>query len=108
VPSWSKVNDAETVYVVYGIIDSISLHLAGLPVVTGVTGKSLNPELLKSLRKRFVIVPDDGEEKEAHGLANKLGWRARVKRLNYESGCKDPDDMRTHFGKEYLLHAIGA
>jgi hypothetical protein len=105
-PSWEKVNVAQTVYVVYGIVDSISLHLAGLPVVTGVTGKSLSPDILKPLNKRFIIVPDDGEEREAHKLANKLGWRCRVKTLNYPEGAKDPDMIRRVYGDEYLLGAL--
>ena len=108
VPSWERVNHSQTVYVVYGLVDAISLHLAGLPSLTGITGKSLSAELLRPLGKRFVIIPDAGEETEARKLANKLGWRARVKQLDYEDGCKDPDDVRKTFGNEYLLHAIGA
>lgn len=108
VPSWKLVSENETVYVVYGIIDAISLHLAGLPVVTGVTGKSLHPDLLLPLRKRFLIVPDADEEQDAHKLANALGWRARVKEISFPEGCKDPDDIRKTFGNEYLLRALGA
>jgi hypothetical protein len=107
-PSWSKVEQADLIYVVYGIIDSISLHLAGLPVVTGVTGKSLHPDLLLPLRKRMVILPDAGEEVEAHRLANKLGWRAKVKELSFPDGCNDPDDIRRKFGNEFLVQAVGA
>lgn len=108
VPSWKRVEQSQTVYVVYGMIDAISLHLAGLPSVTGTTGKSLNAELLKPLGKRFIIVPDENEEREAHKLANKLGWCARVKEIKYKDGCKDPDDIRKTFGNEYLLQALGA
>jgi DNA primase len=108
IPSWETVNAAQTVYVVYGIIDAISLHLVGLPVVTGVTGKSLSPDLLKPLGKRFIIVPDMGEETEAYKLANKLGWRARVKEVAYPQDTKDTDDIRRQFGNEYLLQALGA
>lgn len=108
VPSWERISQHQTVYVVYGICDAISLHLAGLPVVTGVTGKSLSPELLKPLGKRFIIIPDAGEEREAHKLANKLGWRCIVKELDYPEGTKDTDDIRRQFGNEYLLQALGA
>jgi hypothetical protein len=108
VPSWKCVASHEIIYVVYGIIDAISLHLAGLPVVTGITGKSLSAELLKPFRKRFIIIPDDGEEKEAHRLANSLGWRARVKEISFPDGTKDADDIRRKFGNEYLLQALGA
>lgn len=106
VPNWGRVVASEIIYVVYGIIDAISLELIGLPVVTGITGKSLSAELLKPLGKRFVIVPDEYEEKDARLLANSLGWRAKVKCLHYEDGVKDPDGIRTHFGNEYLLGAL--
>lgn len=109
-PSWKKVNESSTVYVVYGIIDSISLYLAGLPTVTGVTGKSLSPELLLPLHKRFIIVPDDGEDREAHKLANQLGWKARVKKIDYsqfeDEKIKDPDSIRCNFGNQTLLQAL--
>lgn len=108
VPSWESVNKADLIYVVYGIIDAISLHLAGLPVVTGVTGKSLHPDLLKPLRKNFIVVPDDGEEAEAHRLANQLGWRARVKEIDFPDGTKDTDDIRRIFGDTKLLQLLGA
>jgi DNA primase len=107
-PSWEDVNKSKTVYVVYGIIDAISLHLAGLPSLTGTTGKSLNADLLKPLGKRFIIVPDAGEEHEAYLLANKLGWRAKVKEISYPDNTKDTDDIRRLFGNEYLLQTLGA
>ena len=112
VPCWKKVLEAEVVYCVYGLIDAISLHLAGLPSVTGVTGKSLSPELLRPLNKRFMIVPDAGEEVEAHKLANQLGWRAKVKQVNYSKfereEIKDPDSIRRVFGNQVLLQSISA
>lgn len=106
-PDWKKVLGSQTIYVVYGIIDAISLHLAGLPVVTGITGKSLSADLLRPLGKRFVIIPDKDEEREARILANKLGWRARVRELDY-GDCKDPDEIRRTFGNQQLLQLIGA
>lgn len=106
VPNWGRVMASEIVYVVYGIIDAISLELIGLPVVTGITGKSLSAELLKPLGKRFIIVPDEGEERDAHLLANDLGWRGKVKQLPFPDGTKDPDDIRRKFGNEYLLGAL--
>lgn len=107
-PDWKKVLDSTTIYVVYGIIDAISLHLAGLPVVTGVTGKSLPSELLRPLNKRFIIVPDAGEDREAHKLANELGMKARVRKIDYDKfeNTKDPDDVRRIFGNEALLQLL--
>lgn len=107
-PSWKKVLDAQTVYVVYGIIDSWSIHALGLPVITGLTGKSLSAEQLKPLGKRFVIVPDAEEEREARMLANKLGWRARVKEIDFPENTKDCDDIRRTYGNRHLLNLLGA
>lgn len=107
-PNWSIVEESDRIFVVYGIFDAVSLALAGLPVVTGITGKSLSAEQLYPLKKRFVVIPDDGEEKDAHKLCNKLGWRARVKELTYPSGTKDPDGIRVMYGNEYLKSLIGA
>jgi DNA primase len=106
VPNWERVKNSDTVYVPYGIIDAWAFEAIGLASVTGITGKSLSPELLQPLNKNFVIVPDEWEEQEAHNLANRLGWRARVKRLAYPEGVKDPDGVRTKLGNEYLLGAL--
>lgn len=102
VPDWQRVLEAEQVYVVYGIIDSWALYACGLPVVTGISGKSLSADQLKPLGKRYVIVPDRYEEQEAYRLAGELGWRAEVLRLRYPDGCKDPDDVRREQGTEQL------
>ena len=107
-PNWHRVNSSDVTYVVYGIIDAISLELLGLPVVTGITGKSLSAETLKPLHKHFIIVPDEYEEQEAHRLANGLGFRAKVKKLSFPDDAKDPDGIRVKFGNEYLLQMLGA
>ena len=107
-PNWKLVERSETIYVCFGIIDSWSFEAIGLPCVTGITGKSLSAETLKPLGKKYIIVPDDGEEREAHMLANKLGWRARTLILNYPDDTKDCDNIRIQFGNEYLKNLIGA
>ena len=107
-PNWDRVNASEVIYVCYGIVDAWAFEAIGLPCITGCTGKSLSAELLQPLGKRFIIVPDDGEETEAHKLANKLGWRGSVKTLRYEDDCKDPDSVRIKFGNEYLKNLLGA
>ncbi len=108
VPCWKKVMESDVIYIVYGMIDAISLHLAGLPAITGTTGKSLHADLLKPLRRKMIILPDEGEEKEAIKLANELGWRAKVKTIIYPDGTKDPDGIRREYGNEFLIDKIGA
>lgn len=106
VPSRAIVAESDQIYVVYGIMDAIGLSLMGYGVVTGMTGKSLNADLLLPLRKRFIILPDAGEEREAHLLANQLGWRARVKELSYPMGTKDPAGVREMYGDEMLKEML--
>jgi DNA primase len=106
-PDWDRVKKEVLVYVVFGMIDTWSLEALGLACVTGITGKSINPELLQKLGKRLIIIPDAGEEREAHFLANKLGWKARVKELQYPENCKDVDEVRVQYGNEVLANLIG-
>lgn len=106
VPSWERVMMAEVVYVVYGVVDAWAFESIELPVVTGITGKSLSAEVLKPLGKEFVIVPDEYETQEAHRLANSLGWRATVKKIKFPEGTKDPDGLRSKFSNEYLIGAL--
>jgi len=107
-PNWDRVKSSEVVYVPFGIIDSWAFESIRLASVTGITGKSLSADLLRTLGKRIVLVPDEYEEKEAHMIANKLGWRATVKQLRYDEGEKDPDQVRRVHGNDYLLQMVGA
>lgn len=106
VPNWGIVQASQEVYVVYGIVDAISLCLLGFPVITGLTGQSLSAELLKPLGKRFIIIPDRDEERSAHKLANSLGWRAKVKELDWLDGTKDCNDVLMKYGKEQLVSLL--
>lgn len=106
VPNRAIVEESDKVFVVFGIFDAISLVLIGLPVVTGITGKSLSAEQLILLKKKLVIIPDADEEVDAHNLANKLGWRARVKELTFPEGTKDPDGIRVMYGDKYLKEIL--
>lgn len=106
VPSWERLSSSGIVYVVYGIIDAISLHLAGFPSLTGVTGKSLSFELLKPLGKKLIIIPDKGEESDAHKLANRLGWRAKVKSISWPENTKDVDEIRRKYGDQVLSSCL--
>lgn len=107
-PNWRRVQESDTIFIPFGIIDSWAFEACNLASVTGITGKSLSAELLAPLNREIVFIPDYGEEKEAHQLANRLGWKAHVKRLKYEDNEKDPDQVRRFHGNEYLLSLIGA
>ncbi len=107
-PNWERFAQSDTVYVPFGLIDAWAFEAIGLACVTGITGKSLDADLLKQYKKRYVFVPDEWEELEAHKLANKIGYGARVKQLSYPEDTKDPDGVRRLFGNETLLSMIGA
>jgi len=107
-PSWDRIKQSSVVYVVYGIIDAWTMESLGLACVTGTAGKSLPAESLKPLNKRFIIIPDSGEERESRLLANSLGWRCKAQKISYPDGTKDVDEIRMKFGNQYLLQLIGA
>jgi DNA primase len=106
VPSWKSIRKADKVYVVYGIIDAITLYSLGFPVVTGINGKFSDPDLLSRIRKPIIIVPDQGEETDAVKLAARLSWRGNVHRLQYPDGTKDPSDIYMRFGSQRLSTAL--
>lgn len=106
IPNRSRVNNSDYVVVCYGIVDAWSFEDIGIPVITGCTGKFSSPELLRELHKKIYIIPDQGEERDAHLLANSLGWRGRVINLPYPDDCKDADDIRVRHGKDVLLQMI--
>lgn len=108
-PNWSRVQNSDYVYVCYGIVDAWAFEAIEKPCVTGITGKSLNADLLRPLKKdSYLIVPDEWEERDAMYLANSLGWRGKKINVWYPEGTKDPDEIRVKFGNNILMQAIGA
>ena len=108
-PNWSRLIDSRSVILVYGILDSVSLESIGIASMTGTLGKRLDPELLKNIRKNIYIIPDNGEEREAHILASQLGWRGNVININYPYGTKDVNDLLTKKPEvlEEILNELG-
>ena len=107
-PNWKRVLENDTVFIVFGILDTWALEDIELPCITSLSGKSVNLESIKVLNKRGVFVPDDGEVAEAHMYANALGWKYKVRSVQYPDGCKDPDEIRRHFGSELLKTLLTA
>ena len=105
-PNWRRVNESDNLYVVFGMVDAWAMEALGFPSVTGTAGKSINPELIKELRKRTQIIPDMHEEKDAYKLEFALGWRASVITLPYPEGTKDPDGIRMQYGDGRLKTLI--
>lgn len=98
VPDWHKTNTSPYLFVVYGMLDALTLSELGFPVVTAGGTQNLKAEWLEEFRKPILVIPDKDEEKFAQQLINKLGWRGRMVSINYYGGLKDPNDflMRGH------------
>lgn len=92
-PRWRLYDRADVVYLVYGIFDAITLAINNKMAFSSISGKLTNPIGLVDIRKRIVIIPDLGEEKEANILASRLGWRGSVARISYPDGTKDLNDI---------------
>ena len=109
VPDWELWKTAEVHYVVFGVLDAISMVVAGLAASSPTAGKaSFDPEWLDSIDTTIVVVPDRGEESAAFDLAAGLDWRARVHLPEYEDGEDDPNDILVKRGSGGLRHATQA
>ena len=110
-PDWSLLLRTELpIYIVFGMIDALTLSELRLPVLTSTGGAgSFKPEWLQKVRRRILIVPDKGEEQVASKLANELDWRGQLKMLDYPGDFKDPNDyMRAGKKEDLLRELVGA
>lgn len=102
--NWERVQSSKKVFLVFGIIDAISAEICGIPAITGSLGHNIPSELFKSLRKPIFILGDgDGRDlPQAINLQRKLGWRAKIIKLDYPENCKDLNDILKEHGKTKL------
>jgi DNA primase len=107
VPSWDNIPTSDVFYVVYGILDIITLHQIGLSGASTTTGKRTNPDALDTIRKRIYIIPDHGEELEGLKLASNLDWRGKMLQIDWPEGTKDINDIYCKYGANKLLELIG-
>lgn len=105
VPSQRAIRKVEEIYVVYGILDSISMTMAGYPTVTGISGQALNSENLTK-RVRHFVIPDRGEERSGLQLQYEMGWRATMLMLDWPSGNKDLNDIHRNFGLDKIKELV--
>jgi hypothetical protein len=91
-PNWRLYDRADVVYVTYGPIDAITLAINNKMAFSSISGKLTNPIGFSEIRKRIVIIPDLGEEKEANILASRLRW-ASVARIDWPPQTKDLNDI---------------
>jgi hypothetical protein len=92
-PSWRHVEESRVIFLTFGPIDALSLHILGFPSISTLSGKTLDTTVLDDIRKRIIFIPDYGEDKEAMRLASRLGWRGAVCHFPYPEGTKDMNDV---------------
>jgi len=93
IPSRKRLEAQRTIFLTFGILDSISLYMLGLASCSTLSGQKIDSASLDFIRKKLYIIPDRHEESSADKLASKLGWRGTVLRLDYPDGCDDPNDV---------------
>jgi hypothetical protein len=90
VPDWKLVLESDVLYVVYGILDALTLSDLRLPVVTSTAGNNtFNADWLDEFRRRIYIIPDKKEESQALQLMRDIGSRSRMIRMDFPDGKKD-------------------
>lgn len=90
-PDWYLLKNNKSLAIVFGMFDALAVSDLRFAVVTPTSGdQAFNPEWLDDYRKEIVIFPDEGAYSDAMKLAGKLGWRARVVKMDYPLGVKDP------------------
>lgn len=112
VPDWHLYTTRSVLFVVYGILDALTLSELRFPVVTSTAGNNtFHAEWLDDFRHSIYIIPDKGEEEQALKLASQLGWRGNVLRLEFPPDIKDANGFiergREDDLKRQLLSVIG-
>lgn len=105
-PSWERVENSNTVYVPFGILDSWTVYLAGLASITTITGQMINTSMFSDIRKHIVVIPDYNEEVSARKFVNELGWRGKLLLIDWPDGCKDLNDVHMKYGIEKVKELI--
>lgn len=105
-PSWELVEKSSVVYVLFGIIDTITLYQMGIASISTTGGKRVDPTTFDGIRKRLLFLPDKGEESAAMQITKYLGWRGKLQKVYWPDDAKDindlwvkyPDKLKLSFG----------
>jgi hypothetical protein len=107
-PNWRRLATASVIFVVFGMLDTLTFELLGYPVLTTTAGKdSFDPAWLEAYRKPVYFLEDAGETDSAtkRTLHYGLGWRYHHLSFEYPRGSKDPNDLLMH-GQTDRLRAV--
>lgn len=105
IPSWKLCETQGQIYLVFGILDSVSLFGLEIASISTTGGKRLNPEALDIFRKRIIIIPDRQEESEAIEIAS-YHTHCKVAKCHWPDGTKDINEVLVKY-PESLYSALG-
>jgi len=108
VPDWTLAKKKRYLFVVFGMLDALTLSQQRFPVVTSTGGLNFRTEWLDDFRKNIYIFPDKGEDEAGMKLADGLGWRGQHVRIDYPEGCKDFNDVLVKHGGEAVEKLVGS
>lgn len=107
IPNEILFREAETVYLVFGMFDCLTLYQYGLPVMTTTRGIITSGRIFEHIRKRIIVIPDKGEEKTGSRLVSQLDWRGKLLLLDYPLGTKDINDLHVR-GYTEAIHGLAS
>lgn len=94
VPDWTLYFSEPCLFLVFGMLDAISVASLGFAAVTTTAGKdSFDPSWLRDYRKPIFVWPDRGEEETGRALAQHFDWRGREMGWHWYNDTKDPNDL---------------
>lgn len=100
VPDWRLNTIFSYLYIVFGIVDALTLAQQGYPVVTTMVGVGVSdPTPYEDFRKPLYVLPDRGEADRGAKLVRNLGWRGKLFTPDWPEGCKDINDVYCRDGE---------
>lgn len=92
-PSWKSIEKSPIIFLTFGAIDAITIHMLGFASMSTLSGKTLDVSALEDIRKHVVFIPDLMEDREANKIASRLGWRGSVLEFPYPNQTKDLNEV---------------
>lgn len=92
-PSWENIEKAGSVYIVFGILDAITIYQLGYASISTTGGKRVDSSAFDGIRKRLLFIPDRGEEDAANQITKYLGWRGKTVKMLWPDNAKDINDL---------------
>lgn len=107
IPSHEFIKEQGYVYVLFGILDSVTMYQLGIASISTTGGKRCDFEAFSGIRKRCLFIPDKGEESDALNITKHMGWRGKTQKVNWPDDAKDVNDLWVKY-PDRLKQSLGA